>query len=265
MPTNRTFQLDIDTKRYCNRVNVHRKLNGLGNLLPPDVADIDNFVVGLKDLGVWTNTVCWLMGSKYNVGAGTIALSMNNIYDATLVSSPTWNPNWIDTSPTNSYMFVNYPFLNRSTDKGTVISCFSNFASNYGIVYSLRGTLGLINILGTRNATNQIYGTFSGGNATVTRSSLNTNNLQFASIRRNGTASYTTRWNATNATTNETLYPNTAPANIGYFQIGREVTTQYAVRVSLFVFVRDYTITDAQHDSIESLVKSSIGRALGLN
>ena len=97
MPTSRTFQLDVDTKRYIARVNVYRKLNGLGNLLPPDVADIDNFVVGLKDLGVWGNTVCWLMGSRYNVGAGTIILSIGagGVCDGSVVGSPTWSSNGI--------------------------------------------------------------------------------------------------------------------------------------------------------------------------
>ena len=71
MPTSRTFQLDIDTKRYLARVNVYRKLNGIGPILPQDAADIDNFVVGLKDLGVWGNTVCWLTRSAQNIGTGT--------------------------------------------------------------------------------------------------------------------------------------------------------------------------------------------------
>jgi hypothetical protein len=71
MPTLRTFSLDVDTKKYLNRVNVYRALNGLSNIRPEDAADIDNFVVGLKDLGVWGNTLCFLLRSTQNIGVGT--------------------------------------------------------------------------------------------------------------------------------------------------------------------------------------------------
>jgi hypothetical protein len=74
MPINRTYSFDIDTKKYLNRVNTFRGLNGLSNIAMADAVDIDNFVVGLKDLGAWNNTVFWLYGTNYGTSATRSAL-----------------------------------------------------------------------------------------------------------------------------------------------------------------------------------------------
>ena len=72
MSTTRQYQFDVDTKRYLNRVNTYRSLNGLPNIQKSDAADIDNFVIGLKDLGIWSNTLCFLTRSTQNVGIGNV-------------------------------------------------------------------------------------------------------------------------------------------------------------------------------------------------
>jgi hypothetical protein len=97
MPTPRQYQFDIDTKRYLNRVNTYRALNNLPDIQKSDAVDIDNFIIGLKDLGMWTNTLCWLMRDIHNVGIGTTLLSLGGIgqYNGTLVNGPTWGVNGI--------------------------------------------------------------------------------------------------------------------------------------------------------------------------
>ena len=103
MPTKRTFQLDIDSKKYINRVNTFRKLNGVSNLLPPDIADIDNFVVGLKDLGVWQNSIPWLLTSPHNVGTGSVVVNLKTpSYDGKTINSPIWTTLGISTSAASS-------------------------------------------------------------------------------------------------------------------------------------------------------------------
>ena len=201
------------------------------------------------------------MRSIHNVGSGSVVLSLGGAerYDGALINSPTWNTSWIDTSPTNSYITIQYPFANATTDRGTIVSCFSNFASNYGIVYSLRGASGSIQVCGTRNNTTQIYASRYGNNAIVTKAGLNTNNTQFASFRFFPTTC-TTRWNGTNA-----IQAGIGPyvqSSATQFQIGRELTTQYAVRCSLMFLLRDFVISDTQHDMVESLIKTTIGRGL---
>ena len=118
MPINRTYSFDIDTKKYLNRVNTFRGLNGLSNITMADAVDIDNFVVGLKDLGAWNNAVYWSLRSRHNAGSGNTVLSLGGqgTFDGTLVNSPSWGDNGIlfATSGTNWMSFpertLSYPF-----------------------------------------------------------------------------------------------------------------------------------------------------------
>jgi hypothetical protein len=66
MPTERKYTFDVDTKRYLNIVNTYRLVSGLSDIANTDAVDIDNFVIGLKDLGVWNDMMIWLYSNKYN-------------------------------------------------------------------------------------------------------------------------------------------------------------------------------------------------------
>lgn len=66
MPTERKYTFDVDTKRYLNIVNTYRMASGLSDISNSDAIDIDNFVIGLKDLGVWNDMMIWLYSNKYN-------------------------------------------------------------------------------------------------------------------------------------------------------------------------------------------------------
>lgn len=112
MSTTRTYQFDVDTKRYLNRVNTYRPLNGLPNIQKSDAADIDNFVIGLKDLGVWYRSICFLLRSQHNMGTGSQVFSIggqDNVIGNS-VNSPTWSLSGINFSGTN-YITA---FLNKT-------------------------------------------------------------------------------------------------------------------------------------------------------
>jgi hypothetical protein len=97
MSTPRQYQFDVDTKRYLNRVNTYRSLNGLPDIQKSDAADIDNFVIGLKDLNLWQNTTLWLMRSVHNISVGSNLLCTGGgpQLDITLINSPSWTTNGI--------------------------------------------------------------------------------------------------------------------------------------------------------------------------
>jgi hypothetical protein len=132
MPTNRTFQLDVDTKRYIARVNTHRKINGINPLLPPDIADIDNFVVGLKDLGVWQNISCWPMRSIHNVGSGSSVICLGGKpFNGNLVASPIWSTTGITFDFATQNMNINGLGLSKSPFMaGMVITLITGSGTN---------------------------------------------------------------------------------------------------------------------------------------
>jgi hypothetical protein len=57
-----------------------------------DVAALSAFVKGVKDLGLWSNMVCWPLRSTQNAGTGTTAFSLGGLgtFNGTLVNGPTW-------------------------------------------------------------------------------------------------------------------------------------------------------------------------------
>lgn len=58
---------------------------------------INDFVVGIKDLGLWNSMVSWPLRSSQNAGTGTTAYSLGGLgtYNGTLVNSPTWQADGI--------------------------------------------------------------------------------------------------------------------------------------------------------------------------
>jgi len=137
MSTTRTYQFDVDTKRYLNRVNTYRSLNGLANIQKSDAADIDNFVIGLKDLGVWYQSICFLLRSQHNTGTGSQVFSIggqdNVIGNA--VNSPTWSLSGINFSGTN-YITA---FLNKTiqTSEVSIASVANSTTMSAGFPYQL--------------------------------------------------------------------------------------------------------------------------------
>lgn len=61
---------------------------------------LNAFVKGLKNLGVWNSSVIWPMRSAQNKGSGTTLYTLGGLgtvgqYDGTLVNGPTWNADGI--------------------------------------------------------------------------------------------------------------------------------------------------------------------------
>jgi hypothetical protein len=59
-----------------------------------DVSNLSAFVKGVKELGLWSNMVCWPLRSSQNAGTGTTAFSLGGLgtYNGTLTNGPTWGP-----------------------------------------------------------------------------------------------------------------------------------------------------------------------------
>jgi hypothetical protein len=66
MSTTKNYNFDGDTKRYVSLVNSYRLIAGFSKLKVEDVVDIDNFIVGLKELGLYEYMNIWLFIPKYN-------------------------------------------------------------------------------------------------------------------------------------------------------------------------------------------------------
>jgi hypothetical protein len=274
MPTTRQYTFDIDTKRYLNRVNTYRSLNGLPNITNGDAVDIDNFVIGLKDLGIWHNTVFWLMRNKYNVGAGSTVLSFGGTssnYDGTIVTGATWGLSGISFDPLVATAAVTYPntiveivrndhsmisIVNKhgqdnacifESRTGGAAGYYSQFTSNDNTVSQLliagitRNSV--IYFSSNRGGTVPTGFTFVGGTVTLTSQSN----------YKNGTLIATdSNLNIRNATGTPTL-SRTSNGNIrvGTFTVP-------------FVVIFNTPLSTSQHNSLYRLAKATLAKDLNI-
>ena len=79
-------------------------------------AQINGFVQGVKDLGLWSSMASWPLRSAQNAGTGTTAYSLGGlgIYDGTLTNGPTWGVDGITFASASSHI------IDLSTSLATV-------------------------------------------------------------------------------------------------------------------------------------------------
>lgn len=277
MSTTRKYTFDIDTKRYLNRVNSYRLINGLPDIANSDAVDIDNFIIGLKDLGIWHNSVCFLMRSQHNIGVGSTINSLggeNNI-NGTLVNSPTWGLSGITFSGTNYITAL----LGKTiqTSELSIASAVNSISPQPGYTngfnyqlsistnsYSADG-LSIISF-GTNGSSWMIEGWQSSIGSNTTAINNQTIRFQGGRLFSGGTQNYLNGTTTTSTTIrNNQIFDRiqicgrwgggaTPSCNVGNFGVGW-IGTQSFVIVSL-----DYI----DFVSLQKLVKETIGKGLGL-
>jgi hypothetical protein len=94
----KTYGLQKETRNYLRRLYTFNR-----ELASSDIADLDNFIKGTKQLGIWQNMVCWPLRSQHNLGSGSTVLSLGGLgnFNGTMVNSPSWGSNGLTFSATN--------------------------------------------------------------------------------------------------------------------------------------------------------------------
>jgi hypothetical protein len=85
-----------------------------------DVEGIDQFVKGVKNLGLYNSMVCWPLRSTQNAGTGTTAYSLGGLgtYNGTLVNGPVWTTNGITFGGNTQYIQYSPQFSIDFTEGG---------------------------------------------------------------------------------------------------------------------------------------------------
>ena len=271
MSITRKYTFDVDTKRYLNRVNIYRLLNGLDKVANIDAADIDNFIIGLKDLELWSDSYIWLLKSQYNVAAGTSLIGLNgNTPNGTLVNSPTWSTDGV-------------VFLNSSAQRIDIPVTFS-----FGDAYTIFASAKLTNttadglaVLGFGNNRGGVITVSSNGSTLLRNVQWNVNQGSFGAVT--SSAVITTNNFSSTITGNSTSTINYANTTVfttsnGDFRISRAATlptigafndsgTSYTGPFNgniHIAFMLKRSITASEQSSLYSLYKTTIGKTLGL-
>lgn len=101
-----------------------------------DTKAVNDFVKGVKTLGLWSNMVCWPLRSAQNAGAGATAYSLGGLgtYNGTLVSSPAWGADGITfTAASTQYVTTGFRFPSGPLWAFADIK-FANTSANYAII-----------------------------------------------------------------------------------------------------------------------------------
>jgi hypothetical protein len=231
-------------------------------------AQINAFVKGIKNLGLYNNMVCWPLRSTQNAGTGTTAYSLGGfgIYNGTLTNGPTWGADgvaldgvndFIATSLGNVYSSGISMLIGFNSDNIEIIPFTCLLSNQQGMspfpTFDIRRQLGTtinvsVAIAGTErilalgsvtNGVNYLAG-FSHNNSTA-RSFFSGSQIETGSF--SGAVD--------NSTNNLTLGKNPA------------FERNFDGKI-FFVMAANVGVTESQHSSIYTLYKNTLGTGLGL-
>jgi len=123
----RFYQLDNDTKKYIKRLNY----NGIKT--PTDIYSVDQFIRGLKDLGVYGNMIeAWFFRKNHNAGNGNIVYSFRDSFNnGTInnISTAAWDDRGLICTANATSSLSNYITGNLRSNILPTASIFSIFMS----------------------------------------------------------------------------------------------------------------------------------------
>jgi hypothetical protein len=261
--------LDRDAREYIGRAGVSDAAARL---------QLNEFVRGIKGLGVWNSMVCWPLRSTQNSGgASTTAYSLGGLgtFDGTLVGGPTWGTNGMTfTNASSQYITFNGPQIIAGNSDYTILAVakLTNVVTSNLVVVSLgnnRGGLAGVASNGSTQVRNAQWTVTSGFGGAQLANGPTTS--WFASILSGDSVSAK---NYVNSSTPFATLPGdyrVNPSSTTLPQIGAHNLTVSPNSANGFWngdiaagVIWNVKMTDAQVASIYALYKQTLGTGLGL-
>ena len=97
---------------------------------------INAFVLGIKDLGLWSSMVCWPLRSSQNAGTGTTAYSLGGLgtYNGTLANGPTWGADGIIFDGSNDIINLPNGAWGTGNTATSILAFLKPTGANIGVV-----------------------------------------------------------------------------------------------------------------------------------
>jgi hypothetical protein len=277
MIQSKTYGLQNETRQYLRRLYAYGR-----ELAPADVADIDNFVKGLKQLNLWQNIIdFWLLKPTYNTGTGSIVLGFFGKYNGTLVNSPSWSDIGISFTAGNQNInlsrgldFLGFRGIREFTNLATLKTDTSNNNSHI---------CGVEAYLPTNPTTGSIHSIFGPtGNRVLNQSSLTGGNRQWGSANNTNVgigfyfaASGRNNLNVPEISDGFTEHNNIRNTNKGgagvlprtfidnqFFMFGSQASSRN--ETAAFQIWFNKMLNTSQTADLRNIIKQTIGKGLGL-
>lgn len=238
-----------------------------------DVWNIQQFVKGVKALGLFDDMVSWPLRSAQNAGSGTTAYSLGGLgtFNGTLVNGPTWGVDGVIFAATNRQ--INLPDEAALRDTRTVFAAFrpNNDSFNQAI-------FGIDTLIATGKYADIVFdgqnfaGQTQGFKSSLTRNgSLSTNQngsrtIGLGTFRSGG---YTADDSTDNVFINGALESGGARTGLSALDATGTPTTRRLFggssdMIGAFVMSSTATLTNQQFADLTSLYKTTLGLGLGL-
>jgi hypothetical protein len=231
---------DLDAVAYIGR-------SGITNVSAQN--DINQFVLEMKNVGLYNNMFCYPLRSTHSKGSGSTAYSLGGLgeYNGTLNNSPAWGVDGVTFSPTNSCLRFSYYLptgthtifavgLNNTTITSSIVFRISNGANNF-----------------------HFWQRRSGTSATVFSPNTDLSGFINGAITNTANANV---YNSFAATTSRTFTSDTAHGGPAFF--GDQANSAQWGSVGSFAAVFNTTLTTAQILALHNLLKVTLCQGLGL-
>jgi hypothetical protein len=245
-----------------------------------DTTGLNEFVLGLKSMGLWTTSKFWPLRSTQNYGSGTAVKSLGGLgtFDGTISGSAAWGTDGITFDGVDDRISISNPaqstslaaltlFSVHDSDGTTSRHVFGSFGSSSTGVGPTMWVGG--SVLGGSAAANSFYNvSLDGTNTNATSSQLssgNTGNAQTQAMIYTPSANtvYANTASVSATPTRASIWNNAATWEMGARNNGGAYGYYY-VGVQSFHFVSTTALSDAQHTALRDLYKATLGAGLGL-
>jgi hypothetical protein len=282
---NGAFNLELSAPQVTALHNLYRNTLGTGLGLPDydpatieyaarsgatDLANIDAFVRGVKDLGLWNSMVCWPLRSTQNAGTGTTAYSLGGLgaFNGTLVGGPAWDPAGIVLDGTDDYLNAGITYAYNADSSLIAVMQFSGTVSVltnkriWGESVNSPTPLYVGLTAGTANSTvGGIFVTGGSGSVNVASLDLSAAPTFFASSHDSSTTSANWRF-VRNGATGTGDFSN--PATTSQLHLGAGQAIEFWSGTAAFAAYLNIKTSAATLQSLRDLYKSTLGTGLGL-
>jgi hypothetical protein len=216
-------------------------------------SQINAFVIGVKDLGLYNNMVSWLLRSNQNSGTSA-AYSLGGLIttNGTLTNGPTWGTDGITFDGVNDYISI--PFSSKSIYSNFNFGGIFMASANDGTRISIQSNTPWIGVFG---------GSIIGANDTGSSASFGSyslNSYLSANYDKNGTTNTIYRDGSSQGTFTSSVGLDTNPIYIGAYAPN---AYYWSGKISIgYLFSQSLTTT--QNANFYTLYKTTLGTGLGL-
>ena len=223
-------------------------------------SQINDFVKGVKSLGLYNSMVCWPLRSSQNAGTGTTAYSLGGLgtYNGTLVNSPTWGTNGLTNSATGR---ITTSYFSPSGSQTHIFVGNSGAGGGdraYANTLALNGSTWSGFVFRDNGA---YYGAGVSQFIQTVRDLTSAGNFKMAAALFNNPASSYTYLNTTQGNIGAGGAMLVSPTAMTIMSVG---AGQYFVGTASFYGTFVAELTTSQYTSIRSLYKTTLGAGLGL-